>query len=106
MDRVLGVKAFAGRISSRRLAQVLIAGVLIALLRSLAEFFRLRQVRGSSLALDDVAPYIVGGIIAGTGALAGVIAYFATRYRLAAVFAAVTILTMLAYKVAAIGAFP
>jgi len=84
----------------------LIAGLLIGLLRSLAEFFRLRHVRGSSLTLDDVAPYIVGGIIAGTGTLAGVIAYFATRYRLAGLIAVVTMLSMLVYKVVAIGPYP
>lgn len=95
--------ALGVRVGSRRLAQVLIAVLLIALLRTLAEIFRLRHVRGSSLTLDEAAPYVVGGIIAGAGTLAGVLAYFANRYRLAGLLVALAILTMLVYKVVAIG---
>src|SRR5262249_4551772 len=49
------------RITARRLSELAIMGLFLALVRTLAEYYRLRYVRGTALGLSDVAPYITGG---------------------------------------------
>ena len=77
----------------------------MALVRTLAEYYRLRYVRGTALALAEVAPYITGGLMAAIGAWAAVVAYFFGRYRVAIGIVVAVIIAMLVYKVA-IGGLP
>jgi hypothetical protein len=91
------------RIPARRVSEVAITALFLALVRTLAEFPRLRYVRGASLTLGEVAPYITGGLIAGLGAWAAVLAYFFGRYRLAAGIVGAVIVVLLVYKLAVLG---
>ena len=94
------------RISARRVSALAITGLFLALVRTLAEYYRLRYVRGAALSLADVAPFITGALMAGLGAWAAVVAYFVGRYRLATGIVVATIVAMLVYKAAVIGGFP
>lgn len=85
------------------MAQFAIGALLLALIRTLAEYYRLRHVRGPSLMLDDVTPYILGGLIAALGVLMAILLYFAGRYRLAASTVGIALGVMLVYKVVVIG---
>jgi hypothetical protein len=92
------------RISARRLSELAITGLFLALIRTLAEYYRLRYVRGSALA--DVAPYITGGLMAALGAWAAVVAYFVGRYRVATGIVVAVVVAMLVYKAVVIGGLP
>jgi hypothetical protein len=94
------------RFSARRVAEVAISGLFLALARTLAEYYRLEYVRGSSLALAEVAPYITGALMAALGVWGAVIAYFVGRYRLSTGIVGVVVVAMLIYKVVVIGGLP
>jgi len=94
------------RITARRLSELAITGLFLALIRTLAEFYRLRYVRGTALALADVAPYVTGGLMAALGAWAGVVAYFFGRYRVAIGIVVAVVVAMVVYKVVVIGGLP
>jgi sugar phosphate permease len=94
------------RFSARRVAEVAISVLFLALARTLAEYYRLEYMRGSSLALAEVAPYITGALIAAVGVWGAVIAYFVGHYRLSAGIVGAVVVAMLIYKVAVIGGLP
>ncbi|HEY4575661.1 MAG TPA: hypothetical protein VIJ26_16910, partial [Thermoanaerobaculia bacterium] len=94
------------RITSRRLSELAITVLFLALVRTLAEYYRLRYVRGPALGLADVAPYITGGLMAAAGAWAAVVAYFFGRYRVAIGIVVAVVVAMLVYKVVVIGGPP
>ncbi len=54
--------AFSTR--AHRLAQVAICVQFLALVRTLAEFFRLQHVEGPTLRVATVAPYVGAGLLA------------------------------------------
>src|SRR3954464_7709523 len=87
------------RITSRRLSELAITVLFLALIRTLAEYYRLRYVRGPALSLAEVAPYITGGLMAALGAWAAVVAYFFGRPRVATGIVLAAIAAMLVYKV-------
>jgi hypothetical protein len=78
----------------------------LALVRTLAEYHRLRYVRGAALTAGDLGPYITGGLIAALGAWAAVVAYFGGRHRLATGIVGAVIVAMLAYKLVVLGPLP
>jgi len=94
------------RISARRLSELAITVLFLALIRTLAEYYRLRYVRGPALSLAEVAPYITGGLMAAFGAWAAVVAYFLGRYRVAIGIVVAVVAAMLVYKVIVIGVLP
>ncbi len=93
-------------ISARRLSELAITVLFLALVRTLAEYYRLRYVHGAALVLAEVAPYITGGLMATLGAWAAVVAYFFGRYRVATGIVLAAIVAMLVYKVVVIGGLP
>jgi len=94
------------RITARRLSELAITGLFLALVRTLAEYYRLRYVRGTALGLAEVVPYIAGGLMAAVGAWAAVVSYFFGRYRMAIGIVVAVIVAMLVYKVVVIGGLP
>ena len=93
-------EAFSKRVHG--LAQVGICVQFLALIRTLAEFFRLEHVEGTTLRLATVAPYVGAGLLAALLTWAGVLCYFAGRDRAALGIVSVTILGLLAIKLAVI----
>lgn len=93
-------EAFSKRV--HRLAQVGICVQFLALIRTLAEFFRLEHVEGATLRIATVAPYVGAGLLVAVLTWAGVVCYFAGRDRAALAVVGATILTLLAIKVVVI----
>jgi hypothetical protein len=93
--------AFSKR--GHRLAQVGICVQFLALVRTLAEFFRLEHVQGATLEVATVAPYVGASLLAALMTWTGVLCYFAGRDRAALGVAAVTILALLVVKIGALG---
>ncbi len=91
------------RISAQRGAAIAVLVLLLALVRTLGEIYRLHAVRGAHFTLADALPYVTGATIAAVGAWVTVGFYMWKRYRLAIAAVAVTVLVMLVYKVVVIG---
>lgn len=91
------------RMSAQRGAVIGVFIVFLALVRTLAEIHRLRAVRGPGFVLADALPYVTGATIAAVGAWVAVGSFMWKRYGLAIAAVSVTILGMLAYKVAVLG---
>jgi hypothetical protein len=89
--------------AAARTARIAIAIQFLALVRTLGEVWRLRYVRGPALRLDDVLPYVTGGIIAAVFCWIGVTLYFFQRTRAVIAVAVLMVGTMLAYKAYTIG---
>jgi len=69
-----------------------------AVIRCLAEYFRLKWALGSAFTLDRYEPFVIGGLVTALGALIAVLFYFAEKYGLATVTAAITIASLLALR--------
>jgi hypothetical protein len=88
---------------AHRFAQVGICVQFLALVRTLAEFFRLEHVQGPALHITTVAPYVGAALLAALLTWTGVLCYFAGRDRAAVGVAGMTVLALLAVKIAVIG---
>jgi uncharacterized membrane protein len=86
------------RISTRTSAQIAILLQFAALIRCLAEYFRLRWALGTAVTLALVQPFIVGGLVAAIGALIAVLFYFAEKYVIAAATGAFTIAVLVVLR--------
>ena len=84
---------------AHRLAQAGICVQFLALVRTLAEFFRLERTQGATLQVATVAPYIGAGLLAALLTRTGVLCYFAGRDRAAVGVAGVTILALVIVKI-------
>lgn len=84
------------------LAQVAICVQFLAVVRTLAEFFRLEHVEGAALRVATVAPYVGAGLFAAVLTWVGVLCYFAHRDRTALGVAGLTIMALLIVKAAVI----
>jgi hypothetical protein len=85
----------------RRWRRLAIAGITVqflALVRTLAEVYRLRSTRGPGIALDVVMPYVGGGIVAAVCCWLAVTLFFLRRYEAVAGVAICTVALLLLYK--------
>ena len=87
---------------AHRIAQVVICVQFLALVRSLAEVFRLRYVQGPALDVATVVPYVGGALLAAVLTWIAVLCYFAGRDRAAIGVAGLTIVALLVVKIALI----
>jgi len=90
-------------ISIEQWARIGIIAQLAILIRTIAEFYRLRHYYGSAAALIQYEPYIGGLLIGALLCLIAVALLFWRKPRAAAFTAAATILILLIYKIAVIG---
>jgi hypothetical protein len=87
------------RTSELRLAQVFIAVLLLVIIRSLGEVFRLQYLHGDALVIGQVIPYVIGALFAAVGLALTLICYFVSRYRTSTAIAATTLILLFLYKV-------
>ena len=90
--------------TGHRLAQVGICVQFLALVRTLAEVFRLQYVQGPALDVATVAPYVGAGLLAALMTWTAVLCYFAGRDRAALGVAGLTIVALLVVKIVVINA--
>jgi hypothetical protein len=79
-------------------AKLGISAMLAALLRCLAEYFRLKSVEGRALHLQSVEPFLTGGLITAIGISVAVGCFFAGKYKGAVIASAWTLLLLVLYK--------
>ena len=91
------------RPSESRLAQVCIGVLLLVIVRSLSEVFRLQYVHGEALLIGQVTPYVAGALFASVALALTVVCTFANLYRTSMAIAGSTIVLLFVYKVAIMG---
>ncbi|MBV8813784.1 MAG: hypothetical protein JO271_04785 [Verrucomicrobia bacterium] len=82
------------------LTQIGICVQFLALVRTLAEFFRLQLVQGAALHVATVTPYVGAALLAALLTWAAVLCYLAGRDRTALGVAGMTILVLIIVKIA------
>lgn len=91
------------RWSAKRIAQIGIGVLLLILVRSLSEYFRLKHSYGTSTALIGFEPFIGGCLIATLSIGIAFALYVAGRYRGTIGLCAGTVIGLLIYKLMVIG---
>jgi hypothetical protein len=76
---------------SRRMAQVGIVIQFAALIRCLGEYFRLKYFVAERFSIASIEPFIIGAVVTAILVLVGVLFYFAEKYRLTTITAALNI---------------
>ena len=89
--------------TKERWAQIGITTEFLILVRTLAEFFRLRHVHGTNFSLAVATLYVGGALIATCSCWAGVTLYFLRRYMFSAWITLASVPVLLFYKIAVIG---
>ncbi len=89
--------------TKERWAQIGITTEFLISVRTLGEFFRLRQVHGPNFSTAMAALYVGGALIATCCCWAGVTFYFFRRYTPSAWITLATVPVLLVYKIAVIG---
>lgn len=96
-------KATIFDVTKERWAQIGITTEFLILVRTLAEFFRLRHVHGPNFSLAVASLYVGGALIATCSCWAGVTLYFLRRYMLSTWITLASVPVLLLYKIAVIG---
>lgn len=91
------------RPSAPRLAQICIGVLLLVIVRSLGEFFRLQYLHGETLVVRQVAPYVAGALFAAIALALTVIAHFASLHRTSIAITLATVVLLLVYRIAVVG---
>lgn len=86
-----------------RLAQVAIGVLLLIILRSLGEIFRLQHLHGEALTVTQVVPYVGGALFAAAALAFSLLCYFVGRYLGSIAVTVATILLLFTYKVVILG---
>jgi hypothetical protein len=91
------------RPSAPRLAQVCIGILLLVIVRSLGEVFRLQYVHGGALVVGQVTPYVGSALFAAVALALTVLCYFSSLYRTSMAITGATVILLLVYKVVILG---
>ena len=86
-----------------RIAQVSIGVLLLVIVRSLSEFFRLQYLHGEALAVGQVTPYVAGALFAAVALALTIICYFTGLYRTSIAITITNLVLLLVYKVIVVG---
>jgi len=92
-----------GRPSELMVAQVSIGVLLLVIIRSLGEYFRLQYLHGDALVIGQVTPYVAGALFAAVALAVTVTSYFAGLYRISIALAAATVILLFSYRIAVMG---
>ena len=87
------------RLSPQRLAQGALLVLLLALLRTVGEYYRLRAALGPAAGLTAFGSYVGGLLLGLAGLTVAQVLYFGGRYRAVVATIALTLALLLAYKV-------
>jgi len=91
------------RMTKERWAQIGITTEFLIVVRTLGEFFRLKNVHGTNFSTAMAAVYIGGALIATCSCWAGVTFYFFRRNMMSACITLATIPVLMVYKIVVIG---
>lgn len=91
------------RPSQPTIARICVGVLLLVIVRSLGEYFRLQYLHGDALAVVQVTPYVAGALFAATALALTLSAHFAGFHRVSIAITAATVVLLLIYKVAVVG---
>jgi hypothetical protein len=91
------------RPSPQRLSQIGLGILLLIVIRSLAEFFRLQYVHGDALTIAQVEPYVGSALFTGIVLAAALIFHAWSRYPTVIGVVIATVVLLLVYMIAVIG---
>jgi hypothetical protein len=91
------------RPTTRQVAEIALGILLLIIIRSLGEYFRLRYALGDALTFMQITPYIVGALFAAISLGISALCYRASHYRLSIGVAVAAVVALFVYKVAVIG---
>lgn len=86
-----------------RLAQLSLCVLLLVIIRSLSEVFRLQYQYGAELVIGQITPYISGALFAAIALAIVVVCYFGSFYRTVIAITGVTVIFLFVYKVVSVG---
>ncbi len=86
------------RLAPRTVARIGICVQFAALIRCLAQFYRLKHILGPWLTVARIEPIILGSSVTALLAIAAVLSYFGEKYVAAAAVAAVNVVIFLVLK--------
>lgn len=86
------------RVNTTIVARIAIVVQFAALIRCLAEYFRLKHLLGPAFSVTRVEPFVLGALLTSVFELAAVLAYFAERLRLVLAIAAMNVAVLLVVK--------
>jgi multisubunit Na+/H+ antiporter MnhC subunit len=87
----------------QRLSQIGVGVLLLIVIRSLGEFFRLQYVHGDALTMAQVEPYVGSALLTAIVLAVALACHAWGRYRIVIGVAIATVLLLLAYKIVFIG---
>jgi fucose permease len=91
------------RLSPERLSQIGIGVLLLIVIRTLAEVFRLQYVDRDALTIAQVTPYVGSALATAIVLAAALVCYLWGYYRTVIGGAIATVVVLLIYKIAVIG---
>ncbi len=83
----------------QRLSQIGIGVLLLIVVRSLGEFFRLKYVNGDALTIAQVEPYVGGALFTAIVLATALVCHASRRYRTVIGIVIATVLLLLVYKI-------
>lgn len=87
------------RLSPQRFTEISIVLLLVIVVRSLGEVFRLRYIYGAALSVPMLMPFVTGALFASLAAIMVSTSYFVGRYKLAIAVALAAIASLFLYRV-------
>jgi hypothetical protein len=87
------------RFSINLLAQLLALLLLVIVIRTLGEVFRLEYLRGDALTYGDIRPFVIGALAAALSLAVVLLAIWAGRPGVAVTLACITVAGLFVYRV-------
>jgi hypothetical protein len=91
------------RLSQQRLSQISVAVLLLIIVRSLGEVFRLQYVEGGALTAAQVTPYVGSALFTALILGAALVCHAGRLYRVVIGIVLATVALLLVYKIAVLG---
>jgi hypothetical protein len=82
------------RVAPKTVALIGIGAQFAALIRCLGEFYRLKYILGTALTISRVEPFVLGSLVTAVFLLGAFLAFFWSRYVLAACLALANVLAL------------
>ena len=90
-------------LTAQRLSQIGVGVLLLIVIRTLGEVFRLRYLQGDALTLAQVEPYVGSALFTAIVLAGALVSHLSGRYRIAIGAAIATVLLLFIYKVSFVG---
>jgi hypothetical protein len=84
--------------NEKRISRVAMIIIIVALIRTISEPFRLQYYSSSTLGFEDIKPFLLGGLVISIGLLAMTAFSFYNKYKIITILAIVVIIAMLIIK--------